>query len=126
MPKKMTTMKKGDKKSGKLRWGGEERSLVREYFEGNGKVKNINHAKIQTSADYRRELQELEEVWARHPRKNFDQTFKRLSREWIAAQQAKGAHRKPAESSGSEKENGGETDADDEDDSNSEDDESSE
>lgn len=61
-----------DKRSGALRWGKEERRTLKEYLEKG----RIDLSKVQV-ASYLKQLREREDVWSRHPQKNFNQNVRR-------------------------------------------------
>lgn len=86
----MSSTKK--KRTGKARWGRNDTELCYKYFNGDGK-KRINHKKLKESADYCKEIQDLEDLWQRHPKKNFDQQIRKYSQVWLAEQEQRNARR---------------------------------
>lgn len=88
----MPPAKGSTKRKGTARWKKEDTDLAYKYFNGKGK-KKINFSKLQRSADYCKEIQDLEELWQRHPNKNFYNQIRVHAQKWLAEQQIRNRRR---------------------------------
>ena len=77
-----------NRRAGVLRWGDEEKRMVRHY---------LNQGRIDAGrmgdVAYLRSLMDLEAVWSRHPPRNFYQNIRRAVDVWQANEMATGARR---------------------------------
>lgn len=107
----------GDRAAGVLRWGEAERRLVRQYLE-DGRL----DATRVGSASYLKRIMDKEDVWKRHPAKNFYQNVRRMANQYQVDQERKGGCRRNDENKNEDNNDDGEDDGDDDKEEDNEDD----
>ena len=87
---------RADRRNGALRWGTEETNLIRAYIQADPPRIDVTRV---GSAAYMRDLHEMEELWARHPQKNFNQNVRRQVQIYLASRDQEGARARNASES---------------------------
>lgn len=111
--KEEKAQKEADGKS--LRFNGNDKDLIKCYFQGKGLAGKFNFERFQKSVDYCQEIQGMEPHWLLIPPNNWSQTCRCLASKW-QANKVRRASGKGSDSSGSNDEDENKDDGDDDDD----------